>query len=44
MELGFHPGPELGKCLDALLNQVLDGNLPNEKEALLEKARHFLAE
>ena len=44
MALGFHPGPELGKCLQALLNQVLDGAISNEKEALLQKAREHLTE
>ena len=44
MALGFHPGPELGKCLQALLNQVLDGAVSNEKEALLQKAREHLSE
>jgi tRNA nucleotidyltransferase (CCA-adding enzyme) len=44
MALGFHPGPELGKCLQALLNQVLDGAVSNEKEALLQKAREHLTE
>lgn len=35
MELGFS-GSEIGAALDALLQQVMDGELPNEKEALLE--------
>jgi tRNA nucleotidyltransferase (CCA-adding enzyme) len=34
MELGFS-GSEIGAALDALLQQVMDGELPNEKEALL---------
>jgi hypothetical protein len=29
------PGPEIGKCLQWLLEQVQDEVLPNEKEALL---------
>ena len=37
MALGFH-GKELGTCLDALLEQVVDERLPNEKEALLDWA------
>ena len=37
--LGYAPGPEIGKCLESLLEQVLDEQLPNEKEALLEAAR-----
>ena len=35
MALGFAPGPELGKTLNNLLEKVLAGDLPNEKEALL---------
>ena len=35
MALGFAPGPELGKTLNALLEKVLAGELPNEKAALL---------
>ena len=34
-ELGMAPGPEIGKCLQWLLEQVQDEVLPNEKEALL---------
>jgi len=32
-------GPAVGAALEALLNKVLDGELPNEREALLEEAR-----
>ena len=35
IELGFPPGKELGKILETLLNEVLEENVPNEKEALL---------
>ncbi len=41
MELGFAPGPAIGKCLKQLLQQVLDEQLPNEKEALLGAARRY---
>lgn len=34
MAMGF-AGPEIGQCLRLLLEQVLDGTLPNEREALL---------
>ena len=34
MALGFH-GKELGTCLDALLEQVVDERMPNEKKVLL---------
>ncbi len=35
MELGMAPGPELGRKLNALLERVLSGALPNDREALL---------
>ena len=35
LALGFPRGPELGKALNALLEKVLSGELPNEREALL---------
>ena len=38
MERGMQPGPGLGKILNALLEKVLAGELPNEKEALLDAA------
>jgi len=38
MALGMAPGPELGKKLNALLEKVLAGELPNEREALLNAA------
>ena len=42
MELGFAAGPALGDCQQMLLEQVLEGKLPNEKEALTEKAKEYL--
>lgn len=42
IEGGMSPGPELGKMLDVLLDQVLNGALPNERAALLgELARRM---
>ena len=38
MERGMQPGPQLGRTLNALLEKVLAGELPNEKEALLDAA------
>ena len=35
MALGMAPGPELGKTLNGLLEKVLSGEVPNEKDALL---------
>lgn len=37
-EMGFS-GPAVGRALDALLERVVNGELPNEREALLEAAR-----
>ena len=41
MALGIPSGKELGKCLQSLLDAVLDEALPNEKAALLEAAKAF---
>ena len=38
---GFAPGPEIGKCLQWLLEQVQDEILPNEKQALLAAVAQF---
>ena len=38
MALGYR-GPEIGRCLTRLLEQVLDEQLPNQREALLEAAQ-----
>ena len=37
-QAGFTPGPKMGKCLNLLLEQVLDEQLPNDACALLEAA------
>lgn len=41
MDLGIPAGKELGKCLQSLLDGVLDETLPNEREGLLEAARQL---
>jgi tRNA nucleotidyltransferase (CCA-adding enzyme) len=38
LALGFPKGPEIGKTLNALLEAVLSGELPNEREPLLAEA------
>ncbi len=38
IKIGIEPSPEMGKILDMLLEKVIDGELPNEKEELLEFA------
>ena len=42
MALGFEAGPRLGQALEKLLDLVLEEALPNEKQALLEKAKELL--
>ena len=41
LRLGFAPAPNLGKCLQWLLEQVQDERIPNEKDALLHAAKGF---
>ena len=43
MDAGIRPGPRLRRVLDALLEQVLTGQLPNEKAALLAAAAQVAA-
>ncbi len=42
IKLGVVPGRRVGEILDALLDAVIDGKLPNEKAALLDAARRML--
>ena len=42
-ELGLTPGPIVGKLLERLLEVVTDDPSKNNREALLEEARRFLA-
>ncbi len=42
--LGAEPGPGLGQMLSRLLSQVMDEQLPNEKNALLNAAAAMLQE
>lgn len=41
LTLGFPEGPALGKALHTLLDGVLEGSLPNEREALLQRAENL---
>lgn len=43
MDAGVRPGPGLRRVLDTLLEQVLTGQLPNEKAALLAAAAQVAA-
>ena len=40
MEMGF-TGRAIGQCLQSLLDQVLDEQIPNEKTALLQAAKEY---
>lgn len=40
--VGYQTGSVLGRCLQRLLDEVLDERLPNEKDALLAKAVSWL--
>lgn len=42
--LGFAPGKNLGRCLQNLLDRVLDEQLPNDHTALLAAAKAYLQE
>lgn len=42
LALGFESGPALGDCQKQLLELVLSGEIPNEKEPLTQKAREIL--
>ena len=41
IKLGFAPGPELGQTLNGLLEKVLTGELPNDRDALLATLPKF---
>ncbi len=41
LEAGIKPGPEMGRILDILLEKVVDGEIPNEKEKLIEFAKYL---
>ena len=42
MELGVPRGPEIGRLLEALRGEVIDGKLENSREALLKRARELI--
>lgn len=43
MALGVRPGPKIGKLLRLALDAVIDGNAPNQKNALLSVVRESLS-
>lgn len=42
ISVGFEKGPELGKALNTLLSEVVDGAVANKSEALLHRAKALL--
>ncbi len=44
MELGYARGPELGRTLDRLLEQVISEQLPNARDELMAQAQAWLAD
>lgn len=42
MEIGFKPGPDLGKTLDALLKCVIEDPSLNDRDVLLKKASEIM--
>ena len=42
LAIGYEAGPALGQTMQTLLQLVIDEALPNEKQALLEKAKEIL--
>lgn len=44
LALGYEAGPKLGQTIQSLLQLVVDEQLPNDKEALLEKAKQMQTE
>ena len=44
LSLGLSPGPAVGEVLRRLLTLVLDGEIQNDREALLDRARRILEE
>ena len=43
MESGLPAGPAVGRLLQALLNAVMEGRVPNDRAALLAEARRLQA-
>ena len=39
MQAGMPAGPAVGETLNTLLKEVMDGHLPNERDALLQVVR-----
>lgn len=42
LDMGVSEGVRVGEMLNALLDEVISGNLPNDHDALAERARAML--
>lgn len=42
LKIGIPQGPEIGRILKLLLEQVIEGNLPNDRSSLLNAAAEFI--
>ena len=42
-ELGLAPGPQIGKLLERLLGSVIEDPARNQRDVLLEQARHWMS-
>lgn len=40
--LGYSPGPHIGRALELLLQSVISGELPNQRDTLLDHARKIM--
>lgn len=40
--LGLPPGPQVGQCLHRMLDEVIEGRLPNERDVLLDLAHRMI--
>ena len=40
--LGYAPGPHIGRALEMLLQSVISGELPNQRDILLDHARKIM--
>ncbi len=44
MALGLEEGPAIGQCQKWLLDRVLNGEIPNEKDVLTQKVKEYLGQ
>ncbi len=42
ISLGVHQGKRIGEILDALLTEVIENDVPNERDVLIEKAKKLI--